>query len=74
MQGTTPASLQFLLKKTPGNNSTGDQLQDNAVVQSPAARPPLELPAKTTFTCSLILHEELLASYKEQNRGLRSHC
>lgn len=68
--------IQFLLKKAPeaNNNSTGDQLQDNAVVQSPAACPPLGLLVKAIFTCSLILHEELLANHKEQNRGLRSHC
>ena len=68
--------IQFLLKKAPEatNNSTGDQLQDNAVVQSPAACPHLELLVKTIFNCSLILHEELLANHKEQNRGLRSRC
>jgi len=57
-----------------GNQQLGDQLQDNSTVQGPAACSLLELLVKTIFTCSLILHEELLANHKERHRCLRSHC
>lgn len=46
---------QFLLQKAPQatNNSADDQLQNNAVVWSPAAFPPLELLVKTIFYLQL---------------------